>query len=88
MPKNEMLETAEEGLTVKKLKTEPVVQGDTNLETFADENLRSDFEVQEIFSRVPVHILQEIFGCLDNFHAIQKFRCLLTSVHFLTKSSE
>ena len=77
MPKTTLYDgpDSQEGVAVKRLKTEPAMEGDIQLEDSADETVRSNFEVDEIFRRVPLHILQEIFGCLDILQAVKKFRC-------------
>ena len=68
-PKNER-----DGTAAKKLKTEPAAKGDATLLEGTEDILRSDFEVQEIFQRVPAHVLHEILGCLDILQAIKKCR--------------
>ena len=74
MPKRTLVDGGE-GTVGKRLETEPAVESDAKLEEFSEEISRSNFELPEIFHWVPVHILQEIFACLDILQAIKKCRC-------------
>ena len=59
---------------MKRLKTEPAAKSEAQSEDSAKQVLQSNCEVHEMFQRVPDHILQEIFGCLDIVEAVKKCR--------------